>query len=581
MDDIYDGTAQLGRGGPGLLRRLTVAARRERPASPAAPSPRLPADVWGEGLFKAAVRSLALSAAVLLVAAAPVRADKVLRIAMTAADIPTTTGMPNNGFEGMRFLGYTVFEPLIDWDLTQTDKLPSLRPGLAKEWAVDEADHKKWVFKLRPGVTFHDGTKFDADVVVWNLGRFYDDKSPQFEANGSAITRARLPLLDRWEKVDDMTVAIFTKRPISYFPYQISTVLMASPAAWEKAGRNWAQVGAAGGVGTGPFRMTKVTPRVSVELARNEAYWNKDRLPKVDRVLLTPMPEATTRLAALRSGQMDWIEVPPPDSIPSLKDAGYQIATSKYPHIWPYYMKATEDSVFHDKRVRQAANYAVDRDALVKFLNGTAAPAVGYWPASHPNFGKPQNQYSYNPEKAKALLKEAGFDKPVKIRIQISTSGSGQMLPLPMNELVQQGMQAAGFDVDFDVVEWGTMLVNQRQPPEAPVIKGIDGINFSSVDGDYSFLYRWFHSSSFTPTSSNWMHWKNEEYDRVLNELEGDFSPGAASGPAVTRAHEILVDDPPWLWIVHDLNPRAFTAKLKGYIPAQSWFTDLTQVTVD
>jgi peptide/nickel transport system substrate-binding protein len=532
-------------------------------------------------MSRRAASAAVITLAVALAVTTPAQAQKTLRIAMTAADIPTTTGLPNNGFEGMRFLGYPIFEPMIDWDLTKTEMLPPLRPGLATDWAVDGTDRTKWVFKLRAGVTFHDGTPFNADSVVWNLGRFYDDKSPQYEATASAITRARVPLVDRWEKIDDMTVAIYTKRPISYFPYQVTVFLMGSPTAWEKAGRSWTEVAKGTASGTGPFKIAKVTPRVAVELARNDAYWNKDRVPKVDRVVLTPMPEATTRLAALRSGQMDWIEVPPPDAIPSLKDAKFQIATSKYPHIWPYYLKSTEDTVFRDKRVRQAANYAVDRDALVKFLNGTADPAVGYWPPSHPNFGNPENKYRYDPAKSKALLKEAGYDKPVKIKVQISTSGSGQMLPLPMNELIQQSMATAGFEVEFDVVEWGQMLVNSRQSTDAAVTKTLDGFNQSSVDGDYNFIYRWFHSASFTPVSSNWPHWKNAEFDGILNKLEVDFSGNADKSPELTRAHEILVDDPPWLWIVHDLNPRAFVPKLKGYIPAQSWFNDFTQVTLD
>ena len=79
-----------------------------------------------------------------------------------------------------------------------------------------------------------------------------------------------------------------------------------------------------------------MTQRISIELARNEAYWDKARVPKLEKLILIPMPEATTRLAALRSGQVDWIEVPPPDAIPSLKSAGFQISLKEYPHLWPW-----------------------------------------------------------------------------------------------------------------------------------------------------------------------------------------------------------------------------------------------------
>src|SRR6202043_3221329 len=101
----------------------------------------------------------------------------------------------------------------------------------------------------------------------------------------------------------------------------------------------------------------------------------------------------------------------------------------------------------------------VDRDGLVKLLNGTATPAPGLYPVEHPIFGNPQNHYAYDPERAKALLQQAGHAGPVKAKIMISTSGSGQMMPLAMNEFLQQSMQAAGFALDFEVVEWGAMLL--------------------------------------------------------------------------------------------------------------------------
>jgi ABC-type transport system substrate-binding protein len=107
------------------------------------------------------------SAAAALVPVSPVSAqDKVLRIAMTASDIPTTTGMPNNGFEGMRFLGFPIFEGLIQFDLTRTDQLATLKPGLAEKWEQAPDDKKTWIFHLRRGVKFHDGSDFNADAVI-------------------------------------------------------------------------------------------------------------------------------------------------------------------------------------------------------------------------------------------------------------------------------------------------------------------------------------------------------------------------------------------------------------------------------
>ena len=228
-------------------------------------------------------------------------ADKVMRVGMTASDIPTTGGIPNNGGEGFRFLGYPAYDALINWDFKHTDQTADVTPGLATSWEVDEVDRTRWIFHLRKGVKFHDGTDFNADAVVFTLGRIYDDKSPQFDAQASPIVRSIVSMLKGWEKLDDYTVAINTTVPFSHFPYLVPRILIVSPTAWEKAGHNWTEFAKAP-VGTGPFKITKVTPRVSVEMARNSDYWDKDRIPKLDRIIVMPMPEANTRVAALRAG---------------------------------------------------------------------------------------------------------------------------------------------------------------------------------------------------------------------------------------------------------------------------------------
>ncbi len=522
------------------------------------------------------------SAAMLALSAAAAAADGgVLRIAMTAADVPTTTGMPNNGFEGMRFLGFPIFEPMVDWDLSRADVPATLRPGLAERWEVDPDDPTRWIFHLRRGVSFHDGSAFDADAVIWNLERFFDESKAQFDTAGSAISRARNPLLKDWEKIDDHTVAITTKYAANYFPFVICYLLIASPAQFEAVGGDWNAFAAAPS-GTGPFRITKVTPRVSVELARFDGYWNPDRVAKLDGIELYPMPEATTRLAALRSGQVDWIEVPPPDAIPGLKSAGYEVVTNVYPHIWPYLLNVQEGSPFADVRVRRAANFAIDREGLATLLNGTAAPAAGLFPKGHPYFGAPEMNYAYDPEKAKALLAEVGYgpDNPLKARAMISTSGSGQMLPIPMNEFLQQNMAAVGIDLEFEVVEWGTMLVGFRNPPGSPPTMGVDAMNVSLVTSDISYLWRFFHSKNASPVAFNWGHWKNPEFDALLDGVEAEFDQ-AKIDAAMVKAHEMVVDAAPWLWIVHDLNPRAMSSEVKGFVSAQSWFQDLTSVWIE
>ena len=524
--------------------------------------------------------NLSFAAVLAWLSFASAHAEQVLRVGMTAADIPTTGGIPNNGGEGYRFLGFPAFDALVNWDFKHTDQTAEVTPGLATSWEIDEVDHTRWIFHLRKGVKFHDGTDFNADAVVFNLGRIYDDKSPQFDATSSPIVRAVVSMVARWEKLDDNAVAIYTTVPFSHFPYLVTRILMVSPAAWEKAGRNWVEFAKAP-AGTGPFKITKVTPRVSVEMSRNDNYWDETRRPKLDRMVVMPMPEANTRVAALRSGEVDWIEVPPPDMMDSLRKAGFQISLWPYPHTWPYVLNVTGQSPFADRRVRQAANYAIDREGLVSLLNGSATPATGLYPTEHPVFGTPANQYRFDPEKSKALLKEAGHDnRPVKVKVMISTSGSGQMMPLPMNELLQQSMQTAGFDLDFEVVEWGAMLLGYRSAPDAPASKGVDALNISLSYTDPSSMFRYHHGTSYSPKNQNWGHWSDPRLDDLLTRAQETFDPSARD-KILAEAHGFVVDEAPWVWIVHDLNPRAMSPKVKGFRPAQSWFQDFTSISID
>ena len=509
--------------------------------------------------------------------------EKTLRIAMTASDIPTTTGMPNNGFEGMRFLGFPIFEGLVLFDLTQSDKLATLRPGLAESWEQAPDDKKTWIFHLRKGVQFHDGNEFNADAVIWNLDRWYKTDSPQFEAAATGITRSRVPILASYRKIDDSTVALTTTKPASYFPWMVPYLLITSPASFEKGGRDWAKVAMLPPAGTGPFQISKVVPRQSVTLTRWDGYWDPAHKAKVDSILLLPIPEANTRLAALRSGRVDWIEVPPPDGIPSLKAAGFTISTNSYPHVWPwFYNISATNSPFKDVRVRQALNYCIDRKAIVALLNGTAEPSVGWLKPNDPAFGNPVNHYTFDPAKGKALLAEAGFtpQKPLSFKVMVSTSGSGQMLPLPMNEALQENLQqACGVDVQVEPVEWQVLLNAGRAIPDSPTLNGAMALNVSSPSSDVGMMFRYFAAANFSPTGSNFEQWKDDKFETALATL-AQATDEATILASFRAAHERLVDDPPWLYIVHDLNPRAFSKNVKGFVPAQSWFLDLTLVSL-
>ena len=508
-------------------------------------------------------------------------AQGTLRIAMTVADIPLTTGQPDQGMEGYRFTGYTIYDSLVNWDLSRADVPPTLTPGLALSWKADETDPRIWVFHLRPGVTFHDGSAFDADAVIWNLDKIYKQSAPQFDGRQSSQVRGRIGAIAGYRALDPSTVEITTETVDAFFPYEMSYLLYSSPAQWQAMGRDWAAV-ALHPSGTGPFKVASVIPRQRIEMVRNAEYWDKARVPKLDRLVLLPVPEAATRTAALLSRQVDWIEAPAPDALAQLRGAGMAIVTNTYPHIWPYEPSRLPGSPWNDIRVRKAVNLAIDRDGLTTLLGGTMVPAMGYVLPNSPWFGTPSFHIRYDPAEAKRLLAEAGYGPghTLQLHVAISTSGSGQMQPQMMNEFIQQNLAAVGVDLQFEVLEWETLRGRRRVGAQAPVNKAVDAINnsYGPIDPATAFV-RQFDSKMDAPTGFNWGQYRNPEVDSLLHQAQQTFDT-AAQNALLAKAHALIVDDAAYVFIAHDLNPRAMTPQVKGYVQAQSWFPQFTSISM-
>ena len=187
------------------------------------------------------LRSVCAAVGIAVMAAGSAAAQGTLRIGMTASDIPLTTGQADNGGEGMRFMGYTVYDGLINWSLSSATDPSDLTPGLATSWGLDPADTTKthWIFKIRPGVKFHDGSAFTADSAVWNFDKLLKRDSPQFDQRQSAQGKTRIPAVASYRALDPMTLEIVTNQPDATLPYQLSWIMMSSPAQWEKLGKSW------------------------------------------------------------------------------------------------------------------------------------------------------------------------------------------------------------------------------------------------------------------------------------------------------------------------------------------------------
>jgi peptide/nickel transport system substrate-binding protein len=527
---------------------------------------------------------LAAITAVVAMAGSPALAQGTLRIGMTASDIPLTTGQSDNGAEGMRFMGYTVYDGLINWDLSSADKPSDLVPGLAASYGLDPADSGKthWIFKIREGAKFHDGSEVTADTAVWNFDKLLKSDSPQFDQRQAAQGKSRIPAVASYKAVDRYTLEIVTKSPDATLPYQLAWIMMSSPAQWEKLGRSW-DAFAKSPSGTGPWKLTVFTPRERAELVPNKDYWDKGRVPKLDKLVLLPLPEANARVAALRSGQVDWIEAPAPDAVASLQSAGFKIVTNAYPHNWTWHFSRAEGSPWNDIRVRKAANLAVDREGMKELLSGLMIPAEGFMPPGHPWFGHPTFKIKYDPEEAKQLLKEAGYgpDKPLVTKVLISASGSGQMQPLPMNEFVQQNLAEVGIKVEFEVVDWNQLINIWRAGAKDPSAKGATAMNYSYfIQDPFTGFVRHLQCDLKPPSGTNWGYYCDPEMDKLLAQVRATFDPKEQIA-VLQKVHEKYVDDALFLMITHDVNARAMSPKVKNFVQAKNWFQDFSPIAMD
>ncbi|MGE3877230.1 MAG: ABC transporter substrate-binding protein, partial [Parvibaculaceae bacterium] len=270
-----------------------------------------------------------------------------------------------------------IYESLLKEDLTDPSATSvKLAPALAESWTVSD-DGKVWTFVLRDGVKFHDGTPFNAEAVKFNFDRFLDEKAPQFYPKAKGFMGGFTAWIDKVEVVDPKTVRVTLKKPnFEWFQSGLQSYgqfLIMSPAAIQKYGNDNMALNP---VGTGPFKFVAREQGVKIELTRNDDYWGTKA--KLDGIILRPLEDPATRVNALLAGEVNMITTPPWDEIDSLKSVGFVLSTNQnVPSIWYIHLN-TRNPALKDVRVRQAINYAFNREGMAKeVMRGTASPAYG------------------------------------------------------------------------------------------------------------------------------------------------------------------------------------------------------------
>lgn len=428
------------------------------------------------------------------------------------------------------------------------DKDLKVQPLLAERFEAS-ADAKEFTFYLRKGVKFHDGTDFNAEAVKINLERLANP-------DNKLSRRVLVSMLDHVEIIDDYTVKAVLKEPYGAFASSLAHpgTMMISPAALEKYGKDIDRHP----VGTGAF-VFKSWSGDTLEVTRNDNYWKGK--PAVDGVVIRSVPESGARFAMLQANEIQYVPDFPSELVAiAQKMPTLDVVTE--PSIIEYYIAMNNmKKPFDDVRVRQALNYAVNKEAFCKVvLNGFCQPATSAIPPLlkfYTNVG----QYEYNPEKAKQLLKEAGYPNGFETEM----FGKNSTMVIRGLQFMQQELAKVNVKVSVTPLEAGVeadRVWGAKTPADSTVQMQFGGWSASTGDGDYG-LRPLLASSSFPPNMFNVAYYKNDEVDQALSDgLK--TADDAKRGALYAKVQKIVFEQAPWIFLGQKDNLSAKRKTLSG-----------------
>ena len=404
---------------------------------------------------------------------------------------------------------------------------------LAESWSSND-DATVYTFELRPGVKFHDGTALDAAAVK----AYYDWVLDP--ASIGARGRNQLKDISSTEVLGDLEFRINLSKPNGAFIYllAVSNARIASPASLEAYGTEVSRHP----VGTGPFKFAAWDEGQRVVVEANPDYWGG--APKVDRLEFVVVNNAATRVAMLQSGEVQFIEALPPQLVPVIDAApGLEVVTTKTNFLRILQLNTTKEP-FTDVRVRQALNYAIDKQQLVDVaVAGLATVMTAPIPATVFGYAE-QPAYDYDPERARSLLAEAGYPNGFDMKVLTFTGDEYRTV----GQVLQQMFEQVGVRMTLDQQERGA-LVDQIFKPvdENPTQAALVGATASTGDADLAISTS-FIEASFPPASNNWSFYENDEVERLVAEARatGD-QPRRAE--LYAEALGIIWHDAPWVFL--------------------------------
>lgn len=459
----------------------------------------------------------------------------------------------------------------IQENLTWYDRELKLVPRLAESWESPDSG-KTWVFHLRKGIKFHDGSDFNAEAAAFHFKRLMDPKT-------GSLRLSRFEHVGTIDTTDDFTLRFQMKIPFSVWPEVIRDPFgcIACPTA-VKSCKNQKDY-TKHPVGTGPFEFVEYIPAQRILLRRNPKYWGGDVI-KFEELEFRIIKEPTTRLVLLEQGQIDMTDIAA-THVEVAKETG-KIKIEWAPRLSIRYIGLnTQKPPFSDVRVRRAANYAINRDDIVKYVfHSNADPSLGPIPPSLPCFNKEMQTYNYDPEKAKSLMKEAGHESGIDVTLWGTDSPEDAYIA---GSVIEQ-LRASGIRVNVKQLDDGAYwtLFDKYLTPGGKSFPTAEGIFDMFIGGwtggetAFGYLNPLYRSASY----SNNAFYSNPEVDKTLNEVMNATDP-AARDILYKKLQAMIVADAPWLFLYHQRILKGLNPRVRGFKVNQSDEFEFQNVTLD
>ncbi|CAN5262465.1 glutathione ABC transporter substrate-binding protein GsiB [soil metagenome] len=456
--------------------------------------------------------------------------------------------------------------------LTKWDNSLVIRPCLATSWETI-GDCRGWRFHLRQNVQFHDNTPFDSAAVKAHFVRLMDPKTIATKAH-------LLKNVDRIETPDPMIVEFYLKEEDCVFPELLTGIFATIPSPTAMAASTPEKPFKYNPVGTGAFRFVSFdVATTDIVLEKNPDYWAADTI-KLGRLEFRRVAENTTRLIMLEQGTFDMADVNYAQVNVAAKDSDIDLQTIPALAI-RYIGFNNQKPPFNDVRVRRAANYAVNKADLVKYVFfGVGQPATGPLPSSMPVYNPDVSTYDYDPEKAKALLAEAGY--PNGVDVVMWTQQTGQYRAT--TEFVVEYLRKVGIRVKLVVLD-NSIYWKKFDDYLTP-----DGRRFPTGDGVFDmYVGGWFGGESAqesmeplfrSDSFSNGGFYVNPKFDELVKQFKktGDDAERARM---LKEMQSILTEDAPWIFAYFGQTNIGMRGRVKGFKinPAGRYFFDGVSVT--